>query len=68
MPASLGEFDLALEDGGNALVYTYNTTARRTGITRLLQALAKEDIGFSDLDTSTSSLEEIFVSLVEEAA
>ncbi len=46
------------------LVYTYDTRSERTGITTLLAALADAGIGFKDLQTTQSSLEEIFVSLV----
>jgi ABC-2 type transport system ATP-binding protein len=67
VPPSLDPFGLTLAAEGTELVYTYDTTAERTGITRLLQALAAEGITFRDLRTEQSSLEEIFVSLVREA-
>ena len=47
------------------LVYTYDTRGERTGITTLLAALNEAGIGFKDLHTKQSSLEEIFVSLVQ---
>ena len=68
MPEALSGFDLTLTEDGRKLVYTYLTTAKRTGITKLLSTLAAEGISFSDLDTNQSSLEDIFVSLVEDAA
>ncbi len=68
VPANLTEFDLKLSDHGTTLTYVYDTKAERTGITRLLAALAENGIGFNDLATSQSSLEQIFLSLVEDAA
>ena len=67
VPEALAPFALALADGGSELVYTYDTNAERTGITRLLQGLATAGITFRDLRTEQSSLEDIFVSLVRDA-
>ncbi len=64
VPAGLGDWDLALKDDGNILEYTFDTTAERTGVTSLLRKMSEIGIQFRDLDTKTSSLEEIFVSLV----
>ena len=55
---------LALAGGGRELVYTYDTRGDRTGITSLLSDLRDAGIRISDLDTSQSSLEDIFVNLV----
>jgi ABC-2 type transport system ATP-binding protein len=66
VPAGLEGFALELADDGNALVYTYDTRGERTGITRLLAGLADAGIRFRDLQTTQSSLEEIFVSLVSD--
>ncbi len=57
-------YELDLRSGGTELVYTYDTQAERTGITLLLSELSDAGIKFKDLDTTQSSLEEIFVSLV----
>jgi ABC-2 type transport system ATP-binding protein len=65
IPAQLGSFALELANGGGDLVYTYDSTENRTGITALLGALAQAGIRFSDLHTLQSSLEEIFVDLVK---
>jgi ABC-2 type transport system ATP-binding protein len=65
IPDALAPFNLALADGGHELVYSYDTRSERTGITRLLDALGHADIRFNDLRTTQSSLEEIFVSLVQ---
>jgi ABC-2 type transport system ATP-binding protein len=67
MPASLAGYALELADGGNELTYTYDADAARTGIASLLDALDAAGIRFRDLQTSESSLEDIFVTLVREA-
>jgi len=64
VPEALTAFALTLSPDGNELTYNYDTKAERTGITRLLAALADAGIRFRDLRTSQSSLEEIFVELV----
>ena len=64
VPDALADFALALSQDGHELTYHYDTKAERTGITRLLQALADAGIRFRDLRTSQSSLEQIFVELV----
>ncbi|KAF0133535.1 MAG: antibiotic transport system ATP-binding protein [Xanthobacteraceae bacterium] len=66
LPASLAPFALEIADGGNALVYGYDTAAERTGIAALLQALAEAGLRLKDLHTRQSSLEEIFVNLVSD--
>ena len=68
LPEALCAFDLTLSDDGRQLRYDYDTKAERTGITRLLAALAAEGISFTDLATQQGSLEQIFLSLVEDAA
>jgi ABC-2 type transport system ATP-binding protein len=65
LPGSLDQFDLELSDEGMRLIYTYDTQKERTGITSLLAALNKTGIKFKDLNTEQSSLEDIFVNLVE---
>ena len=57
-------YELDLRSGGTELVYTYDTQAERTGITLLPSELSDAGIKFKDLDTTQSSLEAIFVSLV----
>ncbi|HZP20433.1 MAG TPA: ABC transporter ATP-binding protein [Bauldia sp.] len=64
IPGPLAPYGLQLANGGCELVYTYDTQAERTGITRLLQDVATAGLRFRDLKTQESSLEEIFVSLV----
>ena len=67
MPPSLAPYNLALSEDGKELTYTYDTKGDRTGITTLLNDLRTAGISFNDLNTTQSSLEEIFVSLVHRA-
>jgi ABC-2 type transport system ATP-binding protein len=66
IPAELDGHHLTLANGGSELIYTYDTQGPRTGITGLLTDLARAGIRFKDLDTSQSSLEDIFVDLVRQ--
>ncbi|MDA1117052.1 MAG: ABC transporter ATP-binding protein [Proteobacteria bacterium] len=68
IPAALAEWRLALRNGGCDLEYTFDGHEERTGIPSLLKRLSDLGIGFRDLNTAQSSLEEIFVSLVSERA
>jgi ABC-2 type transport system ATP-binding protein len=64
LPPSLAAYNLKLSDEGRELTYDYDTKGERTGITSLLSDLRGAGIRFYDLDTTQSSLEDIFVSLV----
>jgi len=64
VPETLAPYQLELCDGGRALIYDYDTRGEHTGITSLLGDLRSAGIRLTDLDTSQSSLEDIFVSLV----
>lgn len=66
IPAELTDWRLALKNGGTELEYTFDANAERTGIPSLLRRISDLGIGFKDLNTSQSSLEDIFVSLVSE--
>jgi ABC-2 type transport system ATP-binding protein len=66
IPSELAAYRLTLANGGRELVYTYDTQGSRTGITALLDDLGRAGIGFKDLHTTQSSLEEIFVDLVRQ--
>jgi ABC-2 type transport system ATP-binding protein len=68
IPADLKEYQLELTEDGTQLVYTYDTQGEHTGITALLADLNQSGIKFKDLNTTQSSLEEIFVSLVKKTA
>lgn len=68
VPDDLGDFNLVLGNDGTSLTYLYDTSAERTGITRLLSGLQEAGLRVADLQTSQSSLEDIFVDLVKEDA
>lgn len=64
VPASLKAHKLDLGEDGLSLTYSYDTRGTRTGITTLLNDLSKAKIKFRDINTTQSSLEDIFVNLV----
>jgi ABC-2 type transport system ATP-binding protein len=64
VPPELADYRLELANGGTDLIYTYDTQGERTSIATLLEDLDKAGISFKDLQTTQSSLEDIFVSLV----
>ncbi|PTW62287.1 ABC-2 type transport system ATP-binding protein [Breoghania corrubedonensis] len=64
LPEALADHGLELGKDGTEIVYTYDSQGERTGITTLLSDLSQNGIRFKDLDTSQSTLEEIFVNLV----
>ena len=66
IPAALAEYELTLEGGGETLLYTYDSTEERTGITRLLATVNTSGLRIRDVQTSQSSLEDIFVNLVRD--
>jgi ABC-2 type transport system ATP-binding protein len=68
LPAGLDGYQLELAEDGHELVYTFDAQAENTGIAELLRELSKRGVDFKDLQTSQSSLEEIFVSLVRSRA
>ncbi len=64
VPAALAAYRLELANGGSDLIYTYDTQGDPTSIATLLDDLEKSGVRFKDLQTTQSSLEDIFVSLV----
>ncbi len=66
IPSKLQNLKLSLSDDGLSLNYLYDTKGSSTGITKLLNKISSAGLQMSDLKTSQSSLEEIFVSLIEE--
>ncbi|KRB69959.1 ABC transporter ATP-binding protein [Noviherbaspirillum sp. Root189] len=64
VPADLDDYRLELSADRSQLVYTFDAQGERLGIPELLRRLDEHGIHFKDLQTSESSLEEIFVSLV----
>jgi ABC-2 type transport system ATP-binding protein len=66
VPAELAEWSPSLDDDGRTLAYSFDSHATRTGIAGLMRRLGELGIGYKDLSTHQSSLEEIFVSLVHD--
>jgi ABC-2 type transport system ATP-binding protein len=64
IPAALSAWSLALKTQGTVLEYTFDASEEGTGIPTLLRRLSELGVGFKDLQTQQSSLEDIFVSLV----
>jgi ABC-2 type transport system ATP-binding protein len=71
LPDGLADWDLALAADGHELVFEFDTQAETTGVPSLLRRMSDLGLAFKDLHTRQSSLEDIFVGLVqrkEEAA
>jgi ABC-2 type transport system ATP-binding protein len=66
VPAGLDPWKLQIKNGGSELQYTFDAAEERTGIPALLRRLGELGIGFTDLQTRQTSLEDIFVDLVSE--
>lgn len=68
VPESLASYDLVMSKDGASATYTYDTRADRTGIGALLRDVNAAGLAVRDLRTAQSSLEDIFVNLVEHDA
>lgn len=68
IPPELVGWPVELAADGQQLVYSFDANAEDTGIPALLRLLGEKGIDFKDLDTSRTSLEDIFVRLVERVA
>ena len=68
VPLALPSPDVELSADGRSLIYTYDTNAERTGITKLLSKVADSGLVLQDVATRQSSLEDIFVDLLKEDA
>ena len=66
VPPELAEWNVTLKADGHELEYVFDGNAERTGVPSLLSRMRDLGIGFKDLNTRQSSLEDIFVSLVHE--
>jgi len=64
VPSELSEWKVELADDGHMLRYQFDSHAERTGIASLMRRLSELGIGYKDLSTHQSSLEDIFVELV----
>jgi ABC-2 type transport system ATP-binding protein len=67
-PEALAGWPIALEDGGLSLTYAFDAASEDTGVSTLLKRLAEAGVDFTDLETTKSSLEDIFVDLIGGAA
>lgn len=68
VPISLAGLDVHLSAAGTTLTYTYDASADATGITKLLNLLSDTGLQLKDLQTTQSSLEDIFVNLVHKGS
>ena len=66
VPAELAEWQVTLKGDGQEIEYIFDTQAERTGVSSLLRRLGDLGIGYKDLNTAQSSLEDIFVALVHQ--
>ncbi|MDC0152288.1 ABC transporter ATP-binding protein [Deltaproteobacteria bacterium] len=66
LPSKLSDYDIVLAVDRQSLIYTYNMRSGSTGINQILSNLTQSGIIFKDLQTTQSSLEDIFMSLVSE--
>jgi len=64
IPPSLSEWLLDLSANGNSLTYSYDPRKEKTGVAELLRAVDQEGLLIKDVNTSQSSLEDIFIGLV----
>ncbi|NCO21441.1 MAG: ABC transporter ATP-binding protein [Rhodobacterales bacterium] len=67
IPMELERYNLDIGPDGS-LIYYYDTRGKRTGITMLLSDLAAAGLTLRDVQTRQSSLEDIFVDLVQKDA
>ncbi|MCS6627462.1 ABC transporter ATP-binding protein [Roseibacterium beibuensis] len=64
VPPELAEWNVTLRAEGHELEYVFDSNLEKTGVPSLLRKLSDLGVAFKDLNTSQSSLEDIFVSLV----
>ncbi len=67
IPDGLKNYNLELSKDFEKLIYTYDKTKDRTGITALLNSIKEEGINLKDINIEKSSLESIFINLVKGA-
>lgn len=68
LPPTLADLPLTLVDEGHTLSYTFDAQDEQGGVVPLLRVLENAGIEYRDLHSSQSSLEDIFVGLVEDKA
>lgn len=64
IPQKLLQFDILVAEDKMSLTYTYDFLSGRSGISQILSNLSQNGISYKDLHTKQSSLEDIFISLV----
>ncbi len=64
LPNELDSFDVKLSEDGTKLSYTYDARADASGLSRVINILSSAGLGLKEVQTKQSSLEEIFVDLV----
>ena len=67
IPDTLKRFKLNIGEGQKTICYVYDTEAESTGITDLLQSIKDAGLKLKDIQSSKTSLENIFLKLVEES-
>jgi ABC-2 type transport system ATP-binding protein len=67
LPPELSDWALELKADGSELEYVFDSNAEKTGVPSLMRRLSDVGIGFKDLSTRQSSLEDIFVGLVHQS-
>jgi len=67
IPSQLSSYSLVM-DSKNSLTYSYDSQAKSTGITNLLQDIKSAGLKLKDLNSSQTSLENIFEKLLKESA
>ena len=65
VPQELSSWNLELANDGNQIIYTYDTYSEDTGVADLMRAVDNSELILKDITTSQSSLEDIFINLVE---
>ncbi len=68
VPEALAAYQLSISEDGTKLTYSYDTKSEHIGITPLLDDLGRAGIKFKDLQTTQTSLEDIFVGLVRQSS
>ena len=66
LPSGLNAFPVKIKNSGSELEYTFDASEEHAGMPALLRRLSELGIGFTDLQTKQSSLEEIFIDLVHQ--
>jgi len=66
LPPELADWSLTLKNDGGEIEYVFDSNAERTGVPSLMRRLSDLGIGFKDLSSRQSSLEDIFVGLVHQ--